>query len=116
MKKSLKFKFDLNCKFAVYVPSTRNVNETCDNSKILAETLKTLSALFGGATATPAQGAWIAENGETIIEKIDIVYSFCTSEQAAEHFPAVLALCEKIKREMNQEAISLEYNGQLKFV
>lgn len=30
--KTLKFKFDLDCKIAVYVPSTINVNKPVDNN------------------------------------------------------------------------------------
>ena len=114
--KNLKFKFDLNCKFAVYVPSTINVNESVDNSKYLNYVLKELSILFGGATSTPARGAWVTESGETVIEKIDIVYSYCTSEQANSHFNKVIEICEYLKKELSQEAITLEYNGQVKFI
>jgi hypothetical protein len=37
-------------------------------------------------------------------------------QQFGEHFDEVLGLCEAIKREMSQEAVTLEYNGQIKFV
>ena len=114
--KTLKFKFDLNCKFAIYVPSTQNVSESVDNSDQVKYVLTELSRIFGGATTTPARGAWICDDGETVLEKIDIVYSFCTSEQAAEIFDAVIEICENLKKEMNQEAITLEYNGQVKFI
>ena len=56
--KELKFKFDLDCKFAVYVPSTTDVNNTCDNADMVKYVLS----------------------------------------------------------EMGQEAVTLEYNGQVKFV
>lgn len=114
--KTLKFKFDLNCKFAVYVPSTINVNEISSNDEVLNQVLRRMSTLFGGATTTPAKGAWVCEDGSTIVEAVDIVYSFCTSEQAINHFNDVLEVCEYIKKEMNQEAVTLEYNGQVKFI
>ena len=114
--KHLKFSFDLNCKFGVYVPSTMNVNEQIDNSDEVVRVIGEMSTLFGGATATPAIGGWVTETGETVVEKTTIVYSFCTSEQAAERFEDVLRICERIKREYGQEAVTLEYNGQVKFV
>lgn len=114
--KELKFKFDLNCKVAVYVPSTTNVSKECDNSKQTLQVIRELSVLFGGATSTPAVGGWVCENGEVVTEHVNIVYSFCTSEQLREHFDAVLQICERIKLEMSQEAVTLEVNGQVKFI
>lgn len=114
--KRLKFKFDLDCKVSVYVPSTINVNEHTDNSEQVKKTITALCKLFGGATASRATGGWVCETGETILEDVVIVYSFCTSEQLAEHFHEVIAICERIKSEMAQEAVTLEVNGQVSFI
>jgi len=114
--KILKFKYDLDCKVAVYVPSTMNVSEEYDNSEIVERVIRQLSTMFGGATASDAVGGWVAADGRTIIEKVKIVYSFCTSEQLNDKFEKVLAICEEIKSEMAQEAVTLEVNGQVKFV
>ena len=108
--------FKLNCKIAIYVPSTVNVNCPIDNTEFVHEVMNRLSDMFGGATSTPAQGAWRAENGELVTEGITIVYSYCTSEQAALHMPSVMALCDKMKKDMSQECITLEYNGQIAFI
>lgn len=114
--KSLKFKFDLDSKVAIYVPSTLNVNETTDNTAQVMNIIRKLSTLFGGATASDAVGGWVSESGETVIEKVKIVYSFCTSDQLKEHISTIIAICEELKTEMSQEAITLEINGQVKFV
>lgn len=114
--KHLKFKFDLDSKVSVYVPSTINVSEQVDNSEQVRRVITELSHLFGGATATSAVGGWISESGETIIEHVTIVYSFCTSEQLREHFEDVYAIAERIKHDMSQEAVTLEINGQVKFI
>ena len=114
--KSLKFKFDLDSKVAIYVPSTLNVNEQTDNTAQVMNIIRKLSTLFGGATASDAVGGWVAENGQTVIEKVKIVYSFCTSEMLMQHIDSILQICEDLKREMSQEAITLEINGQVKFV
>ena len=63
------FKFDLNAKVAIYVPSTTDVNRPCDNPDTFSE-----------------------------------------------HFEEVYALAVEIRDEMKQEAVTLEYNGQVKFV
>lgn len=114
--KSLKFKFDLDSKVAIYVPSTINVNETTDNTAQVIRIIRRLSELFGGATASDAVGGWVSESGQTVIEKVKIVYSFCTSDQLKEHISTIIAICEELKTEMSQEAITLEINGQVKFV
>lgn len=114
--KSLKFKFDLDSKVAIYVPSTINVNEETDNTAQVIRIIRRLSELFGGATASDAVGGWVAEDGQTVIEKVKIVYSFCTSDQLKEHISTIIAICEELKTEMSQEAITLEINGQVKFV
>lgn len=114
--KTLKFKFDLDCKVSIYVPSTTDVNVACDNSAQVKITISELAAMFGGATASNAVGGWVAASGETIIESVTIVYSFCSSAALQTHFADVLAICERIKAEMKQEAVTLEVNGQVKFV
>ena len=53
---------------------------------------------------------------ELIVEKVKIVYAFCTKEAFADHLDELLEVCERIKRDMGQEAVTLEYNGQVKFV
>lgn len=114
--KELKFKFDLDSKVAVYVPSTVNVNESCDSSAMVRRVLSKLSELFGGATATKAIGGWMSLEAGLVTEEVTIVYSFCKSDDFANHFNEILELCEAIKVEMSQEAVTLEYNGQIKFV
>ena len=114
--KTLKFKFDLDSKVSVYVPSTVNVSEQTDNTEQVKNVIRELSQLFGGATATQAVGGWVSESGETILERVTIVYSFCTSEQLREHFEDVYGIAQRIKQEMSQEAVTLEINGQVKFV
>lgn len=115
MKQQL-FKFDLDCKVAIYVPSTINVNETTDNTAYVKQTIKQLSMWFGGATASKAIGGWVSASGEVVVEDVTIVYSYCNSEKLAEYARNIIALCESIKADMKQEAVTLEINGQVKFV
>lgn len=115
MKQQL-FSFDLNSKVAIYVPSTINVSEECDNTQYVKNTIKQLSTWFGGATATPAIGGWVSAAGEVVVENVSIVYSFCTTEKLQEYAADIIELCKTIKHEMRQEAVTLEINGQVKFV
>ena len=106
----------LSEKIAVYVPSTYDGNrEMIDNSAYVQQVMKELAELFGGSTAYQASGAWISEEKGLIIENITIVYSYCdilTNEKIDD----VIKICEYIKEEMKQEAISLEINNKLYFI
>lgn len=116
MKKQLIFKYDLDCKVSVYVPSTTNVNQPIDSTEKVLETIKKLSTIFGGATASNAFGGWVSKTGEVVTEKVTIVYSFCSSEQLAKNIETIYGICQDLKTSMKQEAITLEINGQVKFV
>lgn len=56
------------------------------------------------------------ELGGLVVENVTIVYAFCTPESFGEHFEEVYTLATEIRDEMKQEAVTLEYNGQVKFV
>jgi len=114
--KQLKFKFDLDSRVAIYVPSTNDINKPVDNSQIVLDVIKELSLLFGGATASDAVGGWISANGETVIEKVTIVYSFCNNDSLKNNIEQIIEICERLKKDMSQEAITLEINGQVKFI
>jgi hypothetical protein len=114
--KNLKFSFALNSKVSVYVPATKNVDEQIDNTAYVKRVIKKLSELFGGATATQAVGGWVTELGDVVLENTTIVYSFCKESELQANFSEVYELCQQIKNELNQEAVSLEINGQLAFV
>lgn len=114
--KTLKFKFDLDSKVAIYVPSTINVSKETDNRKQVLNVIRRLSEMFGGATASDAVGGWVSQSGEVIVEKVKVVYSFCTTGQLKDRIDDILSICEDIKNEMKQEAVTLEINGQVKFV
>lgn len=74
------FKFDLNAKVAIYVPSTTDVNQPCDNKVVVNKVMTAFSKWFGGCTSTPAVGGWVSNSGALVVENVTIVYAFCTPE------------------------------------
>lgn len=105
----------LGSRVAVYVPGTVG---TADENTEAAEKMQEyvagrLSDLFGGATVTDGRGYWISEQAGLVAEYVRIVYSNTTAEDLDRHAGEILELAEHVKREMDQEAVSVEVNGAL---
>lgn len=116
--KQLKNLFNLSCSVSVYVPSTKNVNEVLSESareEYVKMVLEALSNLFGGATSYDAKGSWVSNKG-LVLEDIKVCKSYCTSEQLKAGVDKVIGLCQELKSELGQEAISLEINNKLYFI
>lgn len=108
----------LGNKVALYVPSTADVDQALSESaakEVVNRSLRLFSDLFGGATAVPASGAWVASDGELVVESVTIVYSF-SGELTTDSLTKIKLFCEALKAELGQEAIALEVNGALVFV
>lgn len=98
---------------ALYVPSTTDTDKPTDNAAQVERVARSFCAMFGGATAQQSAGYWLSESAGLVREAVTIVYAACTAEQLREHLPDVLTLAQKIKAEMQQEAVSVEINGAL---
>lgn len=116
MQKTLNNLFKLSHKVTIYVPSTVDVNKKTSNKKQVDKMLTEFSQMFGGATSTKALGCWTTEAGKLVKESVTLVYSYCNDIQLESNIQAVIKLAEDLKVEMNQEAISLEVNGDLHFI
>lgn len=101
----------LNKKVSIYVPSTMHDKPAPENviNYYVNDTLKKLSVLFGGATATRAIGSWYSTELEKLItEDVTICYSFCNEYDQSK----LVAICEELKTVFMQESISLELSDQ----
>lgn len=112
----MNFKFDLDCKWSIYIPLTKDVNVKCDNSEEVRRVIGELSDMFGGATASRAIGGWRCEDGTVVVEDVTIVYACCTSAQAVAKADEVLGIARRICKDFNLEAVTVEYNGQVAFI
>lgn len=106
----------LKSKVTVYVPGTVDVDKATDNKKQVELVARLLSDSFGGATASPASGYWVAADGSLVVERVTMVFAYCDTAAAEKHMDDVVRLCYRLKSEMRQEAIALEYNGNMYFV
>ena len=108
----------LPARVALYVPGTVDAAsaDSAAAERMTATVAGALSDMFGGATIAPASGAWRSDVFGLIREQINIVYAFGLREQIDAHAERLLALAEQIKKEMRQEAVSVELDGALYLV
>jgi len=116
MKKSLKNLIVLESNIKIYIPGTINVNQITDNSQFVDNTLKLLSNYFGGSTSYQAIGCWNSVNNGLIKENVRICESYCKETDLKKYISDIIDYCESMKRELNQENISLEVNNKLYFI
>lgn len=105
----------LKNKVSIYVPSTYKDVKAPENvvNFYVNDTLKKLSVMFGGATATTATGSYYSpELDKLITEQITICYAYCDNYD----LQALQSICENLKVVFMQEAISLETPEGLEFV
>ena len=108
--------FKLASKISVYVPSTVDINKKVNNKKQVDETATLLSECFGGATSTTALGYWVSPNAGLVKEKTVLVFAYCDNTSLENNIDKVIEHCEKLKKEMSQDAIALEINGEMYFI
>lgn len=106
----------LATKVAIYVPSTIDIDNPVNNSDMVEKTAIFLSDLFGGCTAFEASGFWIDSNKKLIKESPVVVYAYTTAAKAQEAETKIIEYVQEMKKEMQQECISVEYNNRLYFV
>ena len=106
----------LRHKVAIYVPGTNGVNTATDNSHYVRMAAALLSDAFRGATATPAVGYWMSDNAGLVEEATTVVYAYATNTALESKLDDVIDLCDGMKTELHQEAISLELDNVLYFI
>jgi len=109
--------YSLDHNIKLYIPSTKNANESTDNTAYINEALELFGACFGGATAYDALGSWVSNDKGLIVEPVKIIESYASKEALTNGGLAkVLQYAKKIKTELKQEAVSLEYDNKLYFI
>ena len=112
----LKNLFKLSSKVTVYVPSTENISSEIDNSEYVNRIASLLSKCFGGSTTSDALGYWISDKEGLVKEKTTVVFAYCNEQDLNDHIEKVIDACENMKKELNQEAIAMEINGEMYFI
>lgn len=114
--RKLKNAFKLSSKITMYVPATTSVNVEIDNTEFVNNTAKLFSECFGGATSTPCLGYWMSTSEGLVKEKTTMVFAYCADTDLQKYIDKVVDHCEELKKDMGQEAIALEINGEMYFI
>ena len=112
----LKNIFKLSSKITLYIPSTKEVNREIDNTEHVEQAAKLFSWLFGGSTSTPGLGYWISNKKGLVKEKVDLVFAYASEKDLREKIDQVIDYAERLKKELSQESIALEINGEMYFI
>ena len=94
----------------------QNLYETIDNSEYVNRAATLLSECFGGATSTDALGYWTSPAAGLVKEKSTIVFSYCNERDLENSLEKVIDFCVDLKKELTQDAIALEINGEMYFI
>ncbi len=116
MNAKLKNMFKLSSKITVYIPSTTDINQTADTKKYVDACAVLLSESFGGATSCEALGYWTSPTAGLVKERSTMVFAYCSDADLQNKIESVLNFCEAMKKELNQDAVALEINGEMYFI
>jgi hypothetical protein len=108
--------FKLSSKITLYIPATKNINEVIDNTEYVNKAATLLSNCFGGATSTPALGYWMSSTAGLTKEKTTLVFAYCKDQDIENNIDKVIEFCEGLKKELTQDSIALELNGEMYFI
>lgn len=104
--------FSIQC-FTVYVPNKdKNDREIGNQRRWVLDLIRLLSELNGGATALPAEGGWVSDEGKIILEHPVIVYSY-VKEPAdfRRHLPRLREFLHRLGRETKQGELVFEFEN-----
>lgn len=105
----------LDYRVAVIVPSRTREGVEIDHGYWRDETIRIMSSLFGGATATPAEGGWVddGQDGRLIKEQVSVVESYMRREDWNEaNARMIREHVMRMKRETDQGEMGIVVNGR----
>lgn len=108
----------LKNKVEIYVPSTYDGNKPARIMQAfkVKKIAKALAAMFGGATATRAEGYYVSDTKGLIKERQMIVFACCDDEGLIQYTEQVKNLAAGLRDEMKQESITITINGEMSFI
>ncbi|HKI36370.1 MAG TPA: hypothetical protein VKA46_31220 [Gemmataceae bacterium] len=105
--------FSVQC-FTVYIPNKdKDDQEIGTQRRWVLDAIRLLSEINGGATALPAEGAWLNDEGKIILENPVIVYSHVkNSAEFRSNLPRLREFLHRMGRETKQGEVAFEFENQ----
>ena len=103
---------------SVYIPSTRQGNiplSQVESERIIKIVLTRMSQAFGGCTATHSIGSWLSNTHGLITEPVTIAQSYYDIDPIVAD-RKVKSIARWIKKELQQESVSIQSNDGLEFI
>lgn len=100
---------------SLFIPSTLNVNKQINNSTYVNRYKEIMSKIFKGEIViTEAQGSWVDNNGEVVIEKQTILSVY--EPLGVTKYNKLIRLAKRVKREMLQEGVTVTVDNSFLIV
>jgi hypothetical protein len=98
--------------FTVYIPNKdKDDQEIGTQRRWVLDAIRLLSEINGGATSLPAEGGWLNDEGNIILEDPVIVYSYVKdADEFVKSLPRLRAFLHRLGRETNQGEIAFEFD------
>lgn len=94
--------------FAIYVPSTIDVDKPIDNDHYVRRVAKLLALRFGGASWESINGAWYSDSlNDLVIEPVTRVYAYSATNTAQDK-AYVKVIAHALQTWLTQESVAYE--------
>ena len=103
---------------SIIIPSTVDVDKPAGDlaEKLALAALEKFARLFGGASRTNGQGAWISEDKGLVVEDNTIITSYCDKHDLMRQLSDVLAFAQLVCKQMGQECVAVQVDDSMCFV
>jgi hypothetical protein len=93
------------------IPSTMNLDQSCDTSHYVQTANELLSKIFGGDICKNFTGFYQSDDGRLIGESVFEIEAWMTEEQLWEHLAQLEQFIFRLLTELNQEAVFIVINN-----
>ena len=119
IKSRLAKNFNLPLEVAVYVPSTKDADQSISEDEFedrVESVQKYLSNLFGGFSANDVDGGYMSQEKGLITEEVFKVISFAQRDGFSSKMEKLVVQIKKWAKDWEQESIGLEFEGDLFYI
>lgn len=96
----------------LYLPTRdEDGNDIADQASWIEEATHLLAAIGGGYTALPPyEGGWVNEEGDLIVEKVFLIYTYVKPDQFLAELPRLREFLHRLGRDSNQGEVAFQFD------